>query len=246
MEGMKLLSRLQMLPGLAVLAALVSLAPNLVVAALPAPTGVKATPGTTGITVTWNAVTGAVKYAVYQGKEPGKEDTIPLTDHTAGTSFVDTSGIKGTYYYKVVAIDASGAQGAFSAEATAVGPSNPSALPSGDTTVTSNPAANPPGADNACHFVLVTIKNASGQGITDCNHVSFVQYFTALLDSFLPYVLLLSIVAIVYSGLQYMLASAGAGDTKAAKQRVLGILTGVVFYFLIRLILNQLAPGISL
>ena len=218
-------------------------------AALAAPTGVKASTASSGTTISWNAVAGAAKYAIYRGTTAGGEDTIPVNSSDVGTSFVDSTAQNGTYYYTVKAIDASGTTSPASAEVSAkVGTT---VVPTGNLNpiVTAQGApVSPPSADGACHFVLTTIPAAQVQsaGITDCNKVSFSVYLAALLNSLVPYVLLIAIIAIVFSGLQYMLASAGAGDTKAAKQRVLGIISGVIFYFLIRLILNQLAPGISL
>jgi len=102
-------------------------------------------------------------------------------------------------------------------------------------------------SDPAFHFVLVNIhKSQFGGAAFDCNNVPFKVYISALLDSLVPWIFTLAIVMIVFSGVQYMASSVGGGDTKAAKQRIIGSIIGVAFYFLIRLVLNQIAPDITL
>ena len=65
-------------------------------------------------TLTWNAVTGAAKYEVYRARSLNG-DYIKYSTVT-GTSYTNTSYIENgnTYYYKVRALDANGAAGAWS------------------------------------------------------------------------------------------------------------------------------------
>jgi len=73
---------------------------------LPAPTGVAATQGTTtaGITVTWNAVSGAANYRVYRSTSADGLYYRIFPDATT-TSWTDTSiSASVNYYYKVQAV----------------------------------------------------------------------------------------------------------------------------------------------
>ena len=65
-------------------------------------------------TLTWNAVTGAVKYEVYRARSRSGEYIKYST--VTGTSYTNTSYIEdgNTYYYKVRALDANGTAGAWS------------------------------------------------------------------------------------------------------------------------------------
>ncbi|WP_395297891.1 PHB depolymerase family esterase [Kitasatospora hibisci] len=80
---------------------------------LPAPATLSATAaGADAVALTWQAVTGAASYAVYRD---GAEVAGP-----AATSYTDTGLSAGTSYgYQVAAVDATGAEGARSAVATA-------------------------------------------------------------------------------------------------------------------------------
>jgi hypothetical protein len=80
----------------------------------------------------------------------------------------------------------------------------------------------------------------------DCNNVPFSLYFSTVLSSLFPYVLFIAFIMIVFSGIQYMTSGLSADNTKAAKQRIIGILSGVILFFLIRLIINQITPGLSI
>lgn len=73
---------------------------------LAAPTGVAATDGTlaTGVTVTWNAVTGADSYTVYRNTTDSTTGGTDLGTQSSG--FNDTTAVPGTlYYYFVRAVD---------------------------------------------------------------------------------------------------------------------------------------------
>ena len=57
--------------------------------------------------LTWDAVSGAVKYHVY--KHVGFETTVPEVIETTGTSYSDANVIRGQrYFYSVTAIDSDG------------------------------------------------------------------------------------------------------------------------------------------
>ncbi|HEY2537800.1 MAG TPA: PKD domain-containing protein [Solirubrobacteraceae bacterium] len=93
-----------------------------------APTGPIATRGASGVSLSWNAPTGAppTEYVVWRGTAPG-EETTQVTSLTApATSYTDTSATSATttYYYEVQALDGAGA-GPFSSQALTAPPSTP-------------------------------------------------------------------------------------------------------------------------
>ncbi|MCS0583652.1 cellulase family glycosylhydrolase [Massilia pinisoli] len=82
-------------------------------------TGVTATAGTGQVTVSWTAVGGATSYQLYRTANSGSEAATPSVTGITGTTFTDTGLNAGTtYYYRVVAVNGSGASG-FSTEAKA-------------------------------------------------------------------------------------------------------------------------------
>jgi hypothetical protein len=85
-------------------------------------TGVTATAGTGQVTVSWNAVSGATSYPLYRTGNSGNDAATPSVTGITGTTFTDTGLNPGTtYYYRVVAVNSSGASG-FSTEASASTP----------------------------------------------------------------------------------------------------------------------------
>jgi fibronectin type 3 domain-containing protein len=67
--------------------------------------------------LSWAAASGATSYNVYRAAESGNESTTPVATGITGTSYSDTNLNAGTtYYYQVVAVNASGTSG-FSPEA---------------------------------------------------------------------------------------------------------------------------------
>lgn len=74
----------------------------------------------------------------------------------------------------------------------------------------------------------------------------FPCYITVLLRNNMPYVILVAIILVVISGLQYMTAMGAPAEQGKAKTRILGVLAGVIFYFLIQYITPLLAGGIRL
>lgn len=85
-------------------------------------TGVTATAGAGQVTVSWTAVSGATSYQLYRTANSGSEAATPSVSGVTGTTFTDTGLNPGTtYYYRVVAVNGSGASG-FSTEAKATTP----------------------------------------------------------------------------------------------------------------------------
>lgn len=76
------------------------------------PTGLSSVAGIEQVSLTWNAVSGATSYNVYQGLSPGNEAATPvLTGITAATATVSglTGGVR--YYFKVRAVNDVGTSG---------------------------------------------------------------------------------------------------------------------------------------
>jgi regulation of enolase protein 1 (concanavalin A-like superfamily) len=76
-------------------------------------TGLVASASGTQVTLSWNAAAGATSYRLYRAASSGYESEIaPAVTGITGTSYTDT-GLNGgtTYYYQVVAVNASGPSG---------------------------------------------------------------------------------------------------------------------------------------
>jgi hypothetical protein len=85
-------------------------------------TGLAATGGTGQVALSWNAVAGATSYSLYRTVKSGSEPATASVTGITGTSYTDTGLNDGTtYYYRVVAVNGSGASG-FSSEAHAATP----------------------------------------------------------------------------------------------------------------------------
>jgi len=122
---------------------------------LPAPTGVAASNATaSGMTISWNAVTGAASYNIY--RNASKTNALPVT----ATSFNDTGLAAATQYsWTVKAVDGNSAESAASAAA------------AGTTTGTPPPVASCYTASNYAHTMAgrayvvggYTYANGSGQ-----------------------------------------------------------------------------------
>ena len=98
-----------------------------------APTGLKATPGNSQVSLTWNAGAGATSYNLYRSGSSGTETLYKSGLST--TSFTDTGLTNGTaYFYQVAAVNSVGAS-ARSSEATAT----PVAPAAGPTQLLGNP-----------------------------------------------------------------------------------------------------------
>jgi PKD repeat protein len=72
-----------------------------------APSGVRATATGNGITVSWNATSGATAYSLYRATAAAGEDATPYLRGVTATSIFDTAVTTGaTYYYVVTALNA--------------------------------------------------------------------------------------------------------------------------------------------
>jgi predicted phage tail protein len=91
--------------------------------AAAAPTGLTATPGNAEVGLSWTAPVTAggppASYHVYEGTSPGFTLGTPVMSTTSTTATVTGLTNGTTYYFVVTAVDASGAVGAASAEASA-------------------------------------------------------------------------------------------------------------------------------
>jgi fibronectin type 3 domain-containing protein len=75
----------------------------------PAPTGVIASPIDSEVDISWNVDPSAIYYNVLRGTTPGGEAATPIFSYQYGNAVGDTGVINGTtYYYKVVAVSATG------------------------------------------------------------------------------------------------------------------------------------------
>jgi glycerol uptake facilitator-like aquaporin len=82
--------------------------------------------------------------------------------------------------------------------------------------------------------------------LVDCTQPNLLYYLDALLNENLTYIMFVAFIMIIASGVQYMLSGFAPDGAKKAKERIVGILIGVIFFLSIRLILNQISGGISL
>lgn len=86
-------------------------------------------------------------------------------------------------------------------------------------------------------------------GVLISGHVTrggFACYVSHLLTENMPYIILVAVVLVVVSGVQYMLSQGNATAQGAAKTRIVGIITGVIFYFLLRYILPLIVGGVTI
>jgi N-acetylneuraminic acid mutarotase len=87
---------------------------------LAAPNITSAAAGNAQVSLTWSAVTGAASYNVYQGTSAGGQAATPVKTGITGSSVTITGLTNGTtYYFKMAAVNASGAVSALSNEISA-------------------------------------------------------------------------------------------------------------------------------
>ena len=88
-------------------------------------------------------------------------------------------------------------------------------------------------------LIRCSIPNSVAPNVFSC-------YVSSLLSQNMPYVLLIAVVLVVVSGVQYMMAMGAAAEQTKAKQRIVGLLSGVIFYVLIRYLVPLLAGGFTI
>jgi hypothetical protein len=81
--------------------------------------------------------------------------------------------------------------------------------------------------------------------LTKCTQTSFSDYLDAIMNEVLPFILFIALIMIVASGVQYMTSGFSPEAQKLAKQRIVGVLSGVIFLFLLQFVLSQLSGSIS-
>ena len=94
---------------------------------------------------------------------------------------------------------------------------------------------------------LVRADCQAGVLVPGCvNNYDFKGYLVAFLTAQMPLLLFIAVLMVVASGVQYMLSGFTPDGAKKAKERISGILLGVIFLLLIRLLINNISPSISL
>ncbi len=87
------------------------------------PTGVSASQGTNGVSVSWLPAAGAATYSLYRGSSAGDEGATPVYTGITGTTYTDAAATAGgTYYYEVAAVSSTGIASVRSAEVLATVP----------------------------------------------------------------------------------------------------------------------------
>lgn len=79
----------------------------------------------------------------------------------------------------------------------------------------------------------------------DDKHSPFGCYVEILFRENMKYVATVAIIYIIYSGIQYMLSGPDANNLAKAKQRILGVLGGLIFFYLIQYVPRLLANNLS-
>lgn len=88
---------------------------------------------------------------------------------------------------------------------------------------------------------------AQGVLVSGCtDSLTFSQYLTQILSEIMPFLLFIAMIMIAASGVQYMFGGLNPDQSKKAKQRIIGIVIGALFFFSINLILQQMAGGINI
>ena len=83
--------------------------------------------------------------------------------------------------------------------------------------------------------------------LVDCvaSGASFFYYIHRVIAQNTTLLIAAAIVLVVYSGVQYMLALGNSTGQGAAKQRIVGIIGGIIFFTLIRFVLSLLSPELN-
>ena len=95
-----------------------------------------------------------------------------------------------------------------------------------------------------------TCNTAAGEKpgvLVDCTNPNdtFFQYLSKVLTQNNGYVIAIAVIIVVFSGVQYMLAFGNTSNQGKAKERIISVVIGIIFYTLIRFFLVILADGLS-
>jgi len=83
--------------------------------------------------------------------------------------------------------------------------------------------------------------------LTRCAQSNAQGLITHLIGDNMGFILTFALIMIIFSGVQYMYSGISPDAQKGAKNRIIGIVTGIVILYLIQAILNSITniPGIS-
>ena len=133
------------------------------------PTGVSATQGTSssGVTVTWTAVSGATSYTIYRSTASGTQGSSVGTSTTA--SYTDGTVVAGTTYYYSLTASNSGGTGSLSAQASgyATAPSGSGTLTGSGTKTATTANLTTVGTSDWAHWPEFTEKSTGAAQITN-------------------------------------------------------------------------------
>ncbi len=76
--------------------------------------------------------------------------------------------------------------------------------------------------------------------LTNCSQSTLQGYAQAIINDNIGYIFTIALIMIIYSGVEYMYSGFSPDKQKSAKQRIIGIITGLVFFLLLQVILNQI------
>ena len=78
------------------------------------------------------------------------------------------------------------------------------------------------------------------------NNTTFPQYMDQIIRQISPLVLFVAVIAIAFSGVQYMFGGVSPEQSKKAKQRIIGIVIGGIVFASVSFILHQIANSVTL
>lgn len=84
------------------------------------------------------------------------------------------------------------------------------------------------------------LSNGSSDSIQVCSNTTITNYVSQILTEYRALILTIMTLYVAASGVQYMLSQGKADAQKAAKQRILAMVTGIIFFTLINLIASTL------
>lgn len=83
--------------------------------------------------------------------------------------------------------------------------------------------------------------------LVDCipPNTSFFGYLNLVMKNNTAILIAAAVILVVFSGVQYMLALGSTSGQTAAKQRIIGIVVGIIFFTLLRFTLSILSPSLN-